>query len=156
MVESDLHREAAVFFADGGSQVSKAIQSASRADAGVPHGALVPRTRSSHHDCCKSDCELRVQSGTSLIGFLVSPGIPKFATERAANWANFGIGTRAFRAARLVHPDGFAAALTGGADFTRPRGVRPCDCREGISAFTAPVFLGGGEPERRVPVSCPI
>src|ERR1043166_6517331 len=74
MVESDLHREAAVFFADGGSQVSKAIQSTSRADAGVPHGALVPRTRSSHHDCCKSDCELRVQSGTSLIGFLVFLG----------------------------------------------------------------------------------
>jgi hypothetical protein len=34
--------------------------------------ALVPRTRSSHHNCRESDCELRVQSGTRIIGFPVS------------------------------------------------------------------------------------
>src|ERR1700730_14331393 len=28
---------------------------------------LVPRTRSSHHNCRESDCELRVQSGTRII-----------------------------------------------------------------------------------------
>ena len=33
---------------------------------------LVPRTRSSHHDCRESDCELRVQSGTRIIRMLVS------------------------------------------------------------------------------------
>jgi hypothetical protein len=33
---------------------------------------LVPRTRSSHHNCRESDCELRVQSGTRIIGLLVS------------------------------------------------------------------------------------
>src|ERR1700730_10141778 len=30
----------------------------------VPHGTLVPRTSSSHHNCRESDYELRVQSGT--------------------------------------------------------------------------------------------
>src|SRR5215470_10624626 len=34
--------------------------------------ALVPRTRSSHHNCCESGCELRVQSGTRIIELLVS------------------------------------------------------------------------------------
>src|SRR5262249_28185364 len=34
--------------------------------------ALVPRTRSSHHNCRESECELRVQSGTRIIGWLVS------------------------------------------------------------------------------------
>src|ERR1700736_1272996 len=34
--------------------------------------ALVPRTRSAHHNCRKSDCELRVQSGTRTIELLVS------------------------------------------------------------------------------------
>src|ERR1043166_700903 len=91
MVESDLHREAAVFFADGGSQVSKAIQSAARANARVPHGALVPRTRSSHHACCKSDCELRVQSGTSLIEFLVSLGFRSSLRSVRQTGANFGM-----------------------------------------------------------------
>ena len=33
---------------------------------------LVPRTRSSHHNCRDSDCELRVQSGTRIIALLVS------------------------------------------------------------------------------------
>ena len=33
---------------------------------------LVPRTRSSHHNCRASDCELRVQSGTRIIDLLVS------------------------------------------------------------------------------------
>jgi succinate dehydrogenase/fumarate reductase flavoprotein subunit len=33
---------------------------------------LVPRTRSSHHNCRESDCELRVQSGTRIIELLVS------------------------------------------------------------------------------------
>src|SRR5262249_11755350 len=33
---------------------------------------LVPRTRSSHHYCRESDCELRVQSGTRIIKLLVS------------------------------------------------------------------------------------
>src|ERR1700724_2374443 len=33
---------------------------------------LVPRTRSSHHNCRESDCELRVQSGTRIIDLLVS------------------------------------------------------------------------------------
>jgi len=32
---------------------------------------LVPRTRSSHHNCRESDCELRVQSGTRIIELLV-------------------------------------------------------------------------------------
>src|ERR1700730_4404183 len=32
---------------------------------------LVPRTRSSHHNCCESGCELRVQSGTRIIELLV-------------------------------------------------------------------------------------
>src|SRR6202008_1573627 len=32
----------------------------------------VPRTRSSHHNCRESGCELRVQSGTRIIGLLVS------------------------------------------------------------------------------------
>src|SRR5262249_60612087 len=35
-------------------------------------GPLVPRTRSSHHHCRESGCELRVQSGTRIIRFLVS------------------------------------------------------------------------------------
>ena len=34
--------------------------------------ALVARTRSSHHNCRESDCELRVQSGTRIIELLVS------------------------------------------------------------------------------------
>src|SRR6201997_833344 len=34
--------------------------------------ALVPRTRSSHHNCRESDCELRVQSGTSVMSLPVS------------------------------------------------------------------------------------
>src|SRR5215471_13011227 len=38
---------------------------------GTEH-ALVPRTRSSHHNCRESDCELRVQSGTRIIDLLVS------------------------------------------------------------------------------------
>src|SRR5690349_20073038 len=33
---------------------------------------LVPRTRSSHHNCRETDCELRVQSGTRIIELLVS------------------------------------------------------------------------------------
>src|SRR5207302_1025547 len=33
---------------------------------------LVPRTRSSHHNCRESGCELRVQSGTRIIKLLVS------------------------------------------------------------------------------------
>src|ERR1043166_9274671 len=33
---------------------------------------LVPRTRSSHYNFGESDCELRVQSGTRIIGLLVS------------------------------------------------------------------------------------
>src|SRR5262249_52860364 len=33
---------------------------------------LVPRTRSSHHNCRESGCELRVQSGTRIITLLVS------------------------------------------------------------------------------------
>src|SRR5437660_11638466 len=45
---------------------------------------LVPRTRSSHHNCRESDCELRVQSGTGIIELLVS-SIPKFASARAAS-----------------------------------------------------------------------
>ena len=36
------------------------------------YNSLVPRTRSSHHNCRESDCELRVQSGTGIIGLLVS------------------------------------------------------------------------------------
>jgi hypothetical protein len=32
----------------------------------------VPRTRSSHHNCRESDCELRVQSGTRIIDLVVS------------------------------------------------------------------------------------
>ena len=32
---------------------------------------LVPRTRSSHNNCCEFDCELRVQSGTRIIELLV-------------------------------------------------------------------------------------
>jgi hypothetical protein len=35
-------------------------------------GHLVPRTRSSHHNCRESDCELRVQSGTRIIELLAS------------------------------------------------------------------------------------
>src|SRR5690349_4042076 len=34
--------------------------------------SLVPRTRSSHHNCRESECELRVQSGTRIIELLVS------------------------------------------------------------------------------------
>src|SRR5262249_21772760 len=34
-------------------------------------GDLVPRTRSSHHTCRESGCELRVQSGTRIIELLV-------------------------------------------------------------------------------------
>ena len=34
--------------------------------------ALVPRTRSSHHNCRESDCELQAQSGTRIIELLVS------------------------------------------------------------------------------------
>src|SRR5262249_12913347 len=37
-----------------------------------PGYRLVPRTRSSHHYCRESDCELRVQSGTRIIELLVS------------------------------------------------------------------------------------
>src|SRR5215813_5842399 len=37
-----------------------------------PQFALVPRTRSLHHNCRESDCELRVQSGTRIIELLVS------------------------------------------------------------------------------------
>src|SRR5262249_6383954 len=41
-------------------------------NAKTPRLALVPRTRSSHHNCCESVCELRVQSGTRIIELLVS------------------------------------------------------------------------------------
>src|SRR5262249_44231203 len=41
--------------------------------AAIPgSGTLVPRTRSSHHNCRKLDCELRVQSGTRIIELQVS------------------------------------------------------------------------------------
>src|ERR1700751_2241900 len=36
-----------------------------------PAQGLVPRTRSSHHTCRESGCELRVQSGTRIIELLV-------------------------------------------------------------------------------------
>src|ERR1043166_14482 len=42
----------------------------------IGRGAIVPRTRSSHHNCRSSGCELRVQSGTRIIELLVS-----FASE---------------------------------------------------------------------------
>jgi len=39
----------------------------SRLHEGLPEGLnLVPRTRSSHHNCRESDYELRVQSGTRI------------------------------------------------------------------------------------------
>src|ERR1041385_7423081 len=45
---------------------------------------LVPRTRSSHHNCRESGCELRVQSGTRIIELLVSFD-SEVRYERAAN-----------------------------------------------------------------------
>src|SRR5215467_6403407 len=48
--------------------------------------SLVPRTRSSHHNCRESGCELRVQSGTRIIDLLVS-----FDSEvRVGRAARFG------------------------------------------------------------------
>jgi glutathione S-transferase len=43
-----------------------------RVDDPPMQGPLVPRTRSSHHNCRESECELRVQSGTRIIALLVS------------------------------------------------------------------------------------
>src|SRR5215468_4847771 len=43
-----------------------------RAPMRQPFPRLVPRTRSSHHNCRESECELRVQSGTRIIELLVS------------------------------------------------------------------------------------
>ena len=53
--------------------------------------ALVPRTRSSHHNYRESDCELRVQSGTRIIDLLVSFDSEVRGVLQAR--ANFGIGT---------------------------------------------------------------
>lgn len=56
-------------------RADKAPREAGPTLAARPHPArdhLVPRTRSSHHNCCESDCELRVQSGTRIIDLLVS------------------------------------------------------------------------------------
>src|SRR5262249_50047529 len=39
---------------------------------GWGHDPVVPRTRSSNQNCRESDCELRVQSGTTIIELLVS------------------------------------------------------------------------------------
>ena len=43
-----------------------------REQAGKAIMTPVPRTRSSHHNCRESDCELRVQSATRIIELLVS------------------------------------------------------------------------------------
>src|SRR5690242_15194104 len=52
---------------------------------------LVPRTRSSHHNCRESGCELRVQSGTRIIELLpFDSEVRKRVCPQ--NDANFGIG----------------------------------------------------------------
>jgi hypothetical protein len=56
---------------------------------------LVPRTRSSHHNCHESDCELRVQSGTRIIDLLVSYDFRSSLPSKPQTAANFGIGTLA-------------------------------------------------------------
>src|ERR1700756_3434653 len=52
---------------------SGAVAKERKREQGAPmRAALVPRTRSSHHNCRESGCELRVQSGTRIIELLVS------------------------------------------------------------------------------------
>ena len=52
-------------------EVASLIGDVALSPEGVPalhaHMVLVPRTRSSHHHCRESCCELRVQSGTRII-----------------------------------------------------------------------------------------
>src|ERR1043166_3244432 len=74
--------------------------------------ALVPRTRSSHYNFRKSGCELRVQSGTRIIDWLVS-----FDSE-------VRIG-RAERSGELRNPDTSAGDIARTpavpANLTKPR-----------------------------------
>src|ERR1043166_7720328 len=92
---------------DGMGQVSIRIDRGS--------GMLVPRTRSSHYNCGESDCELRVQSGTRIIGLLVS-----FDSEvryaRAAYSGELRNRDTSARGAPMwgrIRPSFFAALLRG-------------------------------------------
>jgi hypothetical protein len=53
---------------------------------------LVPRTRSSHHNCRESGCELRVQSGTRIIELLVpfDPEVRKRGCRRMMRTSESG------------------------------------------------------------------
>ena len=53
---------------------------------------LVPRTRSSHHNCRESGCELRVQSGTRIIELLVpfDSEVPKRACRKMMRTSESG------------------------------------------------------------------
>src|SRR5262249_36816686 len=56
----------------GENNCSRALKAASSITGLLKERAgLVPRTRSSHHNCRESGCELRVQSGTRIIELLV-------------------------------------------------------------------------------------
>jgi hypothetical protein len=52
----------------------------------------------------KSGCELRVQSGTRIIDFLVSLLIPRLASIAPQGWANLGIGTLGCRSEPTSKP----------------------------------------------------
>jgi uncharacterized membrane protein YfcA len=58
-----------------------------------PAFKLVPRTRSSHHNCRESDCELRVQSGTRIIKMASVLRFRSSLRSVRQTRANFGIGT---------------------------------------------------------------
>src|ERR1700756_2144099 len=85
---------------------------------------LVPRTRSSHHNCRESECELRVQSGTRIIKLLVS-----FDSE-------VRIG-RAARLGELRNRDTSPASETG-----RFRMKRGTPCLRARKTFSKPPRTG--------------
>src|ERR1043166_9070350 len=58
-------------------------------------GRLVPQTRSSHHNCPASDCELRVQNGTRINRFASVLRFRSSLPSEPPVPANFGIGTLA-------------------------------------------------------------
>src|SRR5215510_53149 len=63
---------------------------------------LVPRTRSSHHNCRESGCELRVQSGTRIKEVASVLRFRSSLRNVRLTRANFGIGTLALLVALWI------------------------------------------------------
>ena len=127
-------------------------------------GNLVPRTRSSHHNCRESGCELRVQRGTRIIELLVPFDSEVRKRVCPQNDANFGIGALVLHTASLACT-GFRRLLSGCRDpvashsieiVGRPDRVRfrRSKRRHGVLAYACrPLAFRCTEYGRRSPVN---